>query len=228
MKIPDITNKIFSALENKYVDCNHETVRSLIISTVAGLNKTMSADEIVAAGRPTSDFKSDVINQTKCFYLIENYLRHDSPKDKLIEIIYATVLGIQQMDIMLRQTQYVEDYSGSVIESTENITPNLSLLNQQLKNVHSIINATIEEKTAFLSKIFSGIIRTHPFQDGNGRVARMVIQFCLRYWGYLYIVIPKVRNNDVWKRALTKSIDQDYKEMQLFFMNEMKKDRTLD
>jgi fido (protein-threonine AMPylation protein) len=77
------------------------------------------------------------------------------------------------------------------------------------------------EKAAALADIFMRIIKVHPFKDGNGRTARVAVQYCLRSWGMDYIVIPKVRNDPVWKAALGAAMDGSLQAMTAFLVERM-------
>ncbi|HVV74145.1 MAG TPA: Fic family protein, partial [Verrucomicrobiae bacterium] len=57
--------------------------------------------------------------------------------------------------------------------------------------------------------IFGSLIRIHPFEDGNGRTARLFAFYALRCWGLPLFPIPKIRNDRKWKLALGCAVGGD-------------------
>jgi len=88
---------------------------------------------------------------------------------------------------------------------------------RKLSEVDQFSEASAADRGLFLAELFAALIRVHPFQDGNGRTARMLIQYCLRYWENGYIVVPKVRNIKHWKKNLDESVQGKFSRLGEFF-----------
>lgn len=60
-----------------------------------------------------------------------------------------------------------------------------------------------------LAHVFGSVIRVHPFEDGNGRTARLFAFYALKCWGRPLFPIPKVRNDSSWKVAMDSAVAGD-------------------
>jgi prophage maintenance system killer protein len=201
---------IHSAIENKYdaVDAE-ETVRALV-------RKALQGPEGGAVGQtagilvPTHDLESDAVNQLRCYLLIERVLRFEKPSLVLVKRIHGAVCGVARDEIRFRDVEYVEDYGGYVPTPVDEIPRKLQEFEALLERADDYAVSTIPEQATFLAEIFATMIRVHPFQDGNGRTARMLVEYCLRRWGREFVVLPKVRNDVVWKDALSLAVSGEY------------------
>ncbi|MCC5961139.1 MAG: Fic family protein [Rhodobacteraceae bacterium] len=70
----------------------------------------------------------------------------------------------------------------------------------------SAVTGSAKVAAPLLAHVFAATIRIHPFEDGNGRVARFTVQFLLTRWGMDLLPLPKVRNDPEWKRALRSAV----------------------
>lgn len=70
---------------------------------------------------------------------------------------------------------------------------------------------SIRETVELAARAHHEITRIHPFTDGNGRVARLYLNFVVRRRGLPYVSLPKVGNdqpmNDVLKAADAGDLD---------------------
>lgn len=219
-----IIDVVFSALENKYENAEKEKVAQLVKEEWERLFHGDNILHAVSVSCQTEDLETDVKNQVKCICYIEKVLRFMKPDENFIEQMYAVVFGTEPAFIQYRTDEYVKDFGGVVPGRITEIGSELKSLNDTLQQISKMDHKAKSEKALFISKIFTNLIIIHPFVDGNGRVARMLVQYCARFWGYRFFVIPKVRNCKNWKKALQNGIRGDYNQIQHFFMEKLIKD----
>lgn len=63
-------------------------------------------------------------------------------------------------------------------------------------------NNDVEKIVELIAKVYHQITKIHPFSDGNGRTARLFINFLLRKYNLPYISVPKVDNEKKMRAAL--------------------------
>ncbi len=77
------------------------------------------------------------------------------------------------------------------------------------------------ELTRFLAELHARFIRIHPFDDGNGRLVRLLLNYVLLKEGLPPMVI-KTRYRDQYLRAIASTDSNDLGPLQMFFEQSIK------
>lgn len=208
---------VYAAIEEKYGSRTLDDVRRIVSDAVFLFRQTSSELQLLQCTAATSNFHSDVINQALCLYAIEEYWRFKLPKQGFVLTVHAVTYGMRIADVRMRIESFVPDFGGTVPWDCGKIGEGLNAIEKLLSTVWTLGGATPATKGMFLADVFASLIRVHPFEDGNGRTARMLVQYCLRFWGDDYIVIPKVRNSPEWKDCLDRGVNGDYQRLGGYF-----------
>lgn len=212
-----LTKLIHAAIEWKYGDRSLSDIREIVTKALEAFRKTTSEQSLLHRREPTVSFQTDVVNHARCLYAIEVYWRFMPPSRDFVQKVHAVTCGIRLSDVKTRTDRYVPDYGGLVPWKIQDIDSGFKAIVRKLSEVDQFSEASATDKGLFLAEMFASLIRVHPFQDGNGRTARMLIQFCLRYWENDYIVVPKVCNNQQWKRTLDEGVKGKLSKLNEFF-----------
>ena len=72
----------------------------------------------------------------------------------------------------------------------ERVAPMLTQLLNSIQTLHSrlIRDDTAEAAITFCAVVFMGIIDTHPYSDGNGRLARIAFNWALKRAGFPFVI----------------------------------------
>ena len=201
----ELCELLISALDNKYSNVDIIALEKKILWHWRHIK---NSTEPFLYNIKSTDLESDIHNQVKTMYLIENDWSQCVSFPSPLFTIHKTVYGYTNPHEFIRSTDTVVDYKKDIQVEIVGILPRLNELERIscqllpcLKNGNTII------QSHFLAHMISSIIRIHPFQDGNGRLARMYTYYALKTWGKPYFIIPKVRNDQSWKNALGLAID---------------------
>ena len=218
----DFAKLIHAAIKRKYDDYTLSDIKMAVAEGLRAFRQTNSERALLQRCTVTKDFNSDVINHARCFYAIEKYWRHTPPRRGFVRKVHAVSYGIRINAVKKRTDNYVPDYGGLVLCETQDIDSGLKVITRTLSKVEQFSDVSASDKGIFLAELFAEIIRVHPFQDGNGRTARMLTQYCLRYWGNDYIIVPKVRNNKQWKNNLEEAVQGRFSSLSKYFTQRIK------
>ncbi len=213
---------IHEAVSKKYGNHDLADVFGVTDSAISLFSCCHSEEAVLEESEPTSNFCTDVTNQTRCLYAIEKYWRFRQPSFGFVVKIHAVTYGVKLENVAMRTEDFVPDFGGTVPWNSEHVSKGLNAIEEKLSEVSGFREKTKLQKGMFLAELFSLIIRVHPFQDGNGRTARMLVLYCLRFWGDDYIVVPKVRNSPEWKDCLDKGVKGDYEQLGKYFEKQIK------
>lgn len=150
--------------------------------------------------------EDDIYNQILVLRRVDEEWATKPEPDLDIDTLHQSLLGAGNEASRLRTTEFVEDFDGNPPTPLTEILAKRKIINGLLRHVDTLAAASVEEKAAFLADLVSKIIAAHVFADGNGRVARMAVQYCVRRWGMQFVPIPKVRNASRWAKALQAGV----------------------
>jgi Fic/DOC family len=198
---------IFDAVKEKYGATGLSDVVAVVTQC---LQKLESSGATKSSLNPTTDFPSDVANQTRCLWKIAHVWSTDNFPEDILEQIHAVAYGVELNSANLRTTSQVADFTGELMVSPTDIPHQLAILNRFICASVGTVDKTLKQKCEFLAELNGRTIGLHPFQDGNGRVARFTTLLCLSRWSLPWFPTPKVRNDPDWKQALDKAVKGDY------------------
>ncbi|MCK5617082.1 Fic family protein [Candidatus Pacearchaeota archaeon] len=190
---------VWSGIAGKYPDINEEIVYALAKEwTEAELNN----ENIIL---------QDVNNQFNAL----NKLEYDWDQRKfdlsyLIDL-YTTAIGTSNGVDSWRKSQFEISNGFTTQLLPKDIITQMNAFGSFLEAANFIIeNASVQTILWIVSFTHSRIIYIHPFPDGNGRVARILVNAILHRGGFPYIPIPKVKNSQSLLCALQESFKGNY------------------
>jgi hypothetical protein len=200
-----VTDFVVDAISNKYQDAPESVLAARSRQYFDSYLPVHAESELLARLRPLQGFEDDISNQVLVLLLIERHWRLQAPQDPL-RSLHAAAFGISRTERRLRSSETVADYDGPLphVEHVGVLLQELELLVERLVPV--LAGAPARSQATFLAHLLSSIIRIHPFEDGNGRVARLCVQLCSRTWGRPFMVLPKVRNDSTWLASLSAAV----------------------
>ena len=156
-------------------------------------------------------------------YLYSNNFNHDFLKD-LHRIVLKDIINpnkIQTLGQYKVKDNYIANTAGTVVFNPPHFNETKKYMDELIdfmNNTKSNINPLI--KTAIIHSQFESI---HPFDDGNGRVGRLLISLCLYKFNvikipFFYISEAISQNKNIYYSMLTDSRKHDYTEWITFFL----------
>ncbi len=206
--LDQIEEVVYQALENKYPVSSSVLRRDVISPLVLRLG-TLPFNELPEVTIKVGGVRDEVYNQIITLIRLNEDWAQRPTADIDLEMIHQGVFGGAGGSATLRTTEYVADFDGKPPTALTDLEGRLEDINQRLSDLDKLRDSSVDKKCAFLANLFSSIIATHVFVDGNGRTARVSVQYCLRRWGMDFIALPKVRNAVKWKLALHTAIAGD-------------------
>jgi hypothetical protein len=202
---------IAEALSNKYT-AEHDG--EFVLAFAAAWSEAVAVGTeagLKALLRPAGSLVADTVNHVVAFHLIERFwIRGAGIKDP-IRALHRVIYGLEEEAEVLRKSVFVTDFGDDAPPTPPHEIPGalreLELLVERFTPIFT--SDDTEVRALFLAHLFSALIRVHPFEDGNGRTARLLVQYCQRRWGRPYLPIPKVRNDPSWRDALMSAVAGD-------------------
>lgn len=198
---------VSAAILNKYEIASPTDIADAVLSTVNTIESN-SESQLLSRLRPVRGFVDDINNQVVLLALIDRYWSNPPKLDTPLITLHTSSFG--RTAPAFRMTDHVEDFGAEVPTSKSEIRARLDELERLCRqSVRCMGGSRLEDKALMLAHIFGSLIRIHPFEDGNGRTARLFAFYALRCWGLPLFPIPKVRNDLGWKTAMDSAVAGD-------------------
>jgi len=218
----EIAKVISFALVGKYNDLSEPEIYDIIKRVKMGddLDKQRSEDSF-------EEFYQDIVNQIRCMEMIDTQWYKQDIDISMIWRLNAYSRGLHLHDVESRTHDDIPDYEGRIPTKSEDIKSSITLLENSLEELQRAVleNNTNAYIARHMAKIFALIIRIHPFEDGNGRTARFMIQLVNRKLNKNYMVIPKYRNDKVWAETLNSAVKGDLSLLTEYFLVKLDEDQ---
>lgn len=169
----------------------------------------------------------EVLNMRECLNRYDNHFKlgMELSEKTLLEWHYLLLKGIPDFD------QYKGGYRkvGVGIFGTDIIFPQEDLVPGLMKELFK----WHEEKkykvhpVELAAKMHARFICIHPFRDGNGRIARMLMNYILQRNGFPFTNIPATKTDEYFGTQETARTKQDYKAFTDFLVNQIKENYKL-
>jgi hypothetical protein len=200
---------IREAIEGKYKRFD-EAVFDVILSeawTVA--RQCPDEASLLAQLHMIGGLLDDVVNHVVVLHLIDRFWSN-ALLSRPIARLHRAIMNAPDPTTSKRNTRAIADFGGEIPTELTNIDGAINELELMMERFVPVFRGRDEMAQAvFLSHLFSSIVRIHPFQDGNGRTARLAVQYCVRAWGRGFVPLPKIRNSETWRTALEEAVAGD-------------------
>ncbi len=213
LSIENMEQLVLHALAGKYPVSDDILLNRRIKPIFARLLTTKLADLLAASPVPVLDVEDDVSNQAIALICIDADWAKRSTPNLDLETIHWKLYGTGSP----RVSKYVKDFGGEPPTALADIPNSLREINRSLRDIDNLRNKSLDERVQFVASLFAKIIASHVFEDGNGRVARMAVQYCFRRWYMDFLPLPKVRRAPGWQRALHAAMAGNMDEFKSYF-----------
>ena len=197
-KKPFSKNTLKSLHENLVLEWTYNS--NAIEGNTLTLQETKVVMEGITIGGKSLREHFEVINHREAIAYIEEIVKNNEPLTEWqIKNIHNLILKNIDVDNAGRYRS-----ENVIISGAEHIPPNFLNLDEEMKNLIKWYNEDISHPIEKSAKLHSIFVKVHPFIDGNGRTARLLLNFELMKNGYLPVVIKKENRLDYYV-ALDKS-----------------------
>ncbi len=192
-------------------------------NSIEGNSLTLRETELVlskgvtVSGKPLKDH-IEAINLAKAWEQVKALAQPGA------EITERDLLNLHQIILTRVEDNFAGTYrSSSVrISGSNHIPPNPIKVPDLMESLFTKIKS-ISDPVEKSSKLHHGIASIHPFADGNGRTARLAMNFILLAAGYPPISIPTTPRESYYN-ALESADSGDFATFQSFLETELHKE----
>lgn len=206
---------IYRAISGKYSTIiSEKDIEKKVSDIFYHLSEISNIEELLSNSEEIKSPYDDINNQVIVLLALDKFIDAKQFKKYPMHFIHEMIYA-KSADIMTRDTAYVSDFSGHLTEVVE-INARFQELESLVCTLRKLPISTPKIAAPLLAYVFAAIIRIHFFKDGNGRLARFTVQYLLRSWGAPYLALPKVRNDTVWKAALSNALNGEMEALSEF------------
>lgn len=201
---------VAEAIEGKYPEMDNAILAQEVKGAYKDLSTKPSLEDVVASSKTIQNPEDDIYNQVAALVAIKKFNHAKNFNEAPLRLLHRIVYSRKSQE-MLRRGKKVADFPGNVPTDVACAAERFSELELAVITLGLLQISDRAVAATLLAYVFSAIIRIHAFEDGNGRLARLAVQFLLARWGMPLIPLPKVRNDFGWKAALGSAIAGDLK-----------------
>jgi len=170
-----------------------------------GETKAILLDGITISGKPLREHL-EAVNHREAMRLMERIAAVDKPlsEDEILDLHRVILTGIQSEDAGVYRQVRVR-VAGSL-----RIFPNPLKVPDLTKAFVDEINALVAHPVIKAARAHYGLVAIHPFTDGNGRTARLLMNLLLLRAGYPPTLLPvteRARYYDALEEANNDRLD---------------------
>ena len=214
--IPLLNKK--EAISSMYIEGTQTTI-SAVIEDAINEDKEKKNEKVFI----------EATNHTKALHYGANYLNQNNFNHQFIKELHKIMLT----NIVANNKEYTlgkyKEKDNCIVNSVGTIVFNPPSFNETKKYMDELINYMNDSKLDINPLINTSIIHSqfesiHPFDDGNGRVGRLLISLCLYKFNvikipFFYISEAISQNKIIYYNKLTDSRNNDYTEWIKFFLD---------
>lgn len=201
-----ISRFVLEAIEGKYTGLDEDAIRREITIALSRFSNADEIGEIFDGLHAVEVPEDDINNQVATLVAINKFRDHPDFRLAPLQTLHQLSFGTGP-NIMWRRGELVEGYPEQVPTDVSSASASFIELENATRFIATTPVKNVEVAAHLLAYIFSAVIRIHPFEDGNGRVARFSVQYLMKSWGMNLLPLPKVRNDTEWQNALKAAIE---------------------
>lgn len=177
--------------------------------------KVLIEDGITVGGKPLRDQK-ETENHAKVTDILRNFVDQTKP------LTESFILSLHQqlfVDVIDPQYLWVRRPIQVMITGEEQHPPSPKKIPDLIHDYLTFANTTHDDVLLKIARIHYDFVKIHPFVDGDGRVARLLMNLFLVQQQFLPIIFPVVVRNDyIASLNSQRSFDDFY----LFFLRQLR------
>lgn len=178
--------------------------------------KIIIEDGLTIGGKPMRDHL-EVIGHSDAYDLLYNLANNHEITEKEILLLHH----LFYKNINEEKAGVYRD-CNVIITGSDFELPKFSEVPKLMKNFSDNVSKMKEQyhPVEFAARLHEGLVTIHPFVDGNGRAARLLMNLALLQAGYNITIIPPIVRND-YIDALKEAQINNNKEPFVNFISEM-------
>lgn len=161
-------------------------------------------EEGITIGGKTLKEHLEVTNHAKAIDFVQSLVNKKTIEENDVLNIHALIL-----DRIDPQNAGFYRRSGVRISGTDYSPPNAAKVPELMQEVYMLLNIKSGEPIETAAEIHQKFVDIHPFIDGNGRTARLLLNLYLMRNGYQPIIILKVERKKYIRTIMQTRMEND-------------------